>query len=94
MSYPWNTIIWDQFGAAIDMLENAIQLCPAEHWTDAIWEDSETAEYGQFWAVAYHALAWLNVYNGGMQRKDYVPPKPILNGQLPDAPYSKDDILE
>lgn len=28
------TILWQQFGAAIDMLENALRACP-----DALWGD-------------------------------------------------------
>jgi hypothetical protein len=30
----WKQIIWQQFGAAIDMLENAILACPDEVWSD------------------------------------------------------------
>jgi hypothetical protein len=32
MQLTWKSIIWDQFGAAIDMLEAALQACPGELW--------------------------------------------------------------
>ncbi len=28
----WRTALWQQFGAAIDMLENALVACPAPLW--------------------------------------------------------------
>jgi hypothetical protein len=31
----WKVIIWQQFGAAIDMLENAIEACPDNLWGTA-----------------------------------------------------------
>lgn len=30
----WKKIIWSQFDAAIDMLENSIDACPEEIWDD------------------------------------------------------------
>ena len=30
----WNAALWSQFGAAIDMLENAVRACPEEVWGD------------------------------------------------------------
>jgi hypothetical protein len=34
MNPTWRTIIWQQFGAAITMLENALIACPDELWSD------------------------------------------------------------
>jgi hypothetical protein len=34
MDTLWRTILWQQFGAAIDMLENALVACPDELWSD------------------------------------------------------------
>ena len=34
MDSAWRTIIWRQFGAAIDMLENALRACPDDLWSD------------------------------------------------------------
>lgn len=30
MDAPWKNILWRQFGASIDMLENALRDCPEE----------------------------------------------------------------
>lgn len=58
MEPAWNSMIWNQFGAAIDMLENALDACP-----DAIWSDrSRRPEY---WYIAYHTLFWLDLYLTG-----------------------------
>ncbi len=34
MESGWKTMIWSQFGAAIDMLANAIRACPDDLWYD------------------------------------------------------------
>jgi hypothetical protein len=39
MNSTWKTIIWQQFGAAIDMLDNALRACPDELWRDRLWAD-------------------------------------------------------
>ncbi|HLG63407.1 MAG TPA: hypothetical protein VKY19_15825 [Ktedonosporobacter sp.] len=31
------TVLWQQFGAAIDMLENALLACPASLWRERLW---------------------------------------------------------
>lgn len=35
------TALWRQFGAAIDMLENALLACPSTLWTGLLWSDPE-----------------------------------------------------
>ena len=30
----WRTALWQQFGATIDMLENALLTCPSTHWSE------------------------------------------------------------
>jgi hypothetical protein len=63
MNITWRTIIWQQFGAAIDMLDNALQACPDNLWRDRLWDDpSERPEYTQFWFLVYHTLYWLDFY--------------------------------
>jgi hypothetical protein len=42
----WNQILWQQFGAAIDMLDNAIRACPKEVWSDR-------QRRPEFWHTAY-----------------------------------------
>ena len=44
----WKTCIWQQYGAAIDMLEDTIVLCPDHLWSIALWKDSNDVRYGQF----------------------------------------------
>lgn len=86
------TSIWQQFGAAIDTLNEAIDLCPDPLWTVALWKDPEDAAYGQFWFIAYHTLYWLDLFLTG-SREGFVPPAPFIKGKLPEQPYSKADVL-
>ena len=37
MDTAWRTALWRQFGAAIDMLDNALVACPASLWTQRLW---------------------------------------------------------
>ncbi len=79
--------IWNQFGASIDMLENAINSCPVEHWA------SET----KFWYHAFHCLFYLDYYLT-MEPKAFSPPKPFTlseftEGEMPERVYSKDELL-
>ena len=80
--------IWNQFGASIDMLENAIRLCPNEFW------DTET----KFWYNAYHCLFWLD-YFLTLEPDTFCPPKPFTLSEFdpasptPERPYTKDELL-
>ena len=38
----WNKALWWQFGATIDMLENALVACPASLWSQRVWQTSPT----------------------------------------------------
>ncbi len=84
-------VIWQQFGASIDMLDDAISLCPTQLWTAVLWTNPDHAEYGQFWFVAYHAIFWLDLYLTGSS-DGFAPPAPFIRGKLPDKPYTKDQI--
>ena len=95
---PWREIIWRQFGAAIDDLDNTIDACPDELWYARLWEHaSEKPEFSQFWYIAYHALFWLDLYLTGAE-EGFVPPAPFElieqddNGPIPERPYSKDEL--
>jgi uncharacterized damage-inducible protein DinB len=46
MDILWKTILWQQFGASIDMLENAIIDCPEKVWGDL-------REKPLFWSRSY-----------------------------------------
>src|SRR5262245_11057123 len=85
------TAIWQQFGAAIDMLDNAISACPDQLWTAGLWDDPEDPRYGQFWFIAYHTLSWLDLFLTG-SAKGFVPPAPFIRGALPEEPYTKEDV--
>ena len=60
METSWSTALWRQFGAAIDMLENALVACPAALWTQRLWRDPPPPEFppqfAEFWYVTFHAL--------------------------------------
>lgn len=86
------TSLWQQFGAAIDTLDDTIQLCPDRLWSAALWDDAEDACYGHFWFVAYHAVFWLDLFLTGSS-EGFTPPAPFVRGKLPDQPYSKADVL-
>ena len=92
MDINYRTIVWNQYGAAIDMLEDAIRLCPDHLWTAVLWKDPDDGQYGQFWFVAYHTLFWVDLYLTG-SREGFAPPPPFIRGRLPDQPYTKDQIL-
>jgi hypothetical protein len=92
MGYSWNTIIWQQFGAALDMLENALTACPADLWRDSIWEDpTDAPEYTQYWFIVFHTLAWLDRYLSGAPQGFTLPP-PFISGALPDQPYTQAEL--
>jgi hypothetical protein len=98
MNITWRTIIWQQFGAAIDMLDNALRACPDELWYARLWDTpSERPEYAQFWYIVYHALFWLDLYLSGAV-EGFAPPSPFTldeldpAGLLPEKPYTKDEL--
>jgi hypothetical protein len=101
MNIPWRTIIWQQFGAAIDDLGNTIEACPDELWRTRLWEHpehpEERPEFSQFWYIAYHALFWLDLYLTGAE-EGFVPPAPCAlieqdeDGPIPESPYTKEEL--
>ncbi len=83
--------LWQQFGAAIDMLENAIVACPEQLWGDR-------AQQPEFWYTTFHALFFLDLYLSGTE-KGFAPPTPFTldeldeRGLLPDRVYTKEELL-
>jgi len=83
-----NDSIWSQFGASLDMLENAIHMCPDEHWDTAL----------DFWYLSYHCIFWTDYYLTSEPNK-FEPPKPFTfsefdpTGKKPDRTYTKTEIL-
>ena len=91
MDINWRTSTWQQFGAAIDMLDDVIALCPDDLWTTVVWQDPEVVRFGQFWFVAYHTLSWLDLFLTGSM-EGFLPPPPFKRGVLPEQPYTKEQI--
>ena len=95
----WKTVLRQQFGAAIDMLENAIRVCPEDVWCDLTskpeWKENDIVG---FWYVAFHTLYFLDFYLSE-SREIFTPPAPFNYdeldpaGLLPERPYSKDVLL-
>ena len=90
MDTLWKLILWQQFGASIDMLENALFACPDELWGDR----SEQPEY---WYLIYHTLFWLDLYLSGSV-EGFSPPEPFTleeldpAGLMPERVYAKDEL--
>ena len=85
----WKTTIWQQFGAAIDMLENALTACPETLWNDRTRQP-------EFWYTAFHTLFWLDLYLSD-SKEGFAPPAPFTLGELepdvsPDRVYTKDEL--
>lgn len=95
MDNLWREALWKQFGATIDMLDNALIACPDALWHEAIWESPLGPM--EFWYVAYHALFWLDLYLFGTW-EGFAPPAPFgleeldPDGKLPERPCTKDEI--
>lgn len=73
-------MLWRQFGAAIDMLEDALRDCPHELWEKRLWEDQQdqwvAAGFSTFWYLGYHTLFWLDLYLTGAE-EGFAPPEPF-----------------
>lgn len=88
----WKQIIWRQFGAALDMIENAMVACH-----DTLWGDR--SRQPEFWYTVYHALFWLDCYLSD-SLEGYTPPVPFTldeldeRGLLPERVYAKDELLK
>ncbi len=79
--------LWQQFGASIDMLKNAIVACPDEHW--------DTKD--DFWYLAYHTLFFLDYYLC-LDANTFAPPAPFTlsefeESERPPRTYSKEELI-
>jgi hypothetical protein len=86
-----NTYIWQQFGAAIDMLENAINACPPELWNNG----------SRFWYLSFHTIYWTDYYLSDQTPKesDFTPPPPFTKSDfeydaMPGQVYDKEELLQ
>jgi hypothetical protein len=94
--------LWRQFGAAIDMLQNALVACPDSLWNVPVWNISTQSnfppQFAKFWHVTFHVLNWLNLYLAGIPEEDFTLPDPFAHGEidsieiLREQPYSKEEL--
>ncbi len=92
------SILWAQFGAAIDMLENAMRACPDQLWSDPSKPPQWiTRDVVGFWYVVYHPLFFLDLYLSD-SAESFAPPAGFTldemdpAGLLPERPYTKDEL--
>ena len=98
MDTRWKTIISQQLGAAIDMLDNAMRACPDDVWSDPSkrpeWYPKNVVG---FWYVAYHTIFFLDYYLSESP-EGFRPPGPFTldeldpAGLLPEKPYTKAEL--
>ena len=87
------TALRAQYGAALDMLENAIRACPA-----ATWADARVPLTQQFWYLVFHTLWWHDHYLSRGER-EFAPPAPFTldegspAGLYPAKPYTPETLL-
>ena len=97
------TVLWRQFGAAIDMLENVLLACPASLWRERLWSENSRSgdfpeEFPEYWYVTFHTLVWLDLYLSGVPEEEFAPPAPFAQGELdsiealPEQPYTKEEL--
>ena len=102
METLWKTALWLQFGAAIDVFENALLACPDSLWKEQLWSEkpdhSQLPEFAEFWYQTYHTLFWLDLYLSGSPEEDFAPPAPFIWTEagfvwvLPERPYTKEEL--
>jgi len=93
------TGLWQQFGAAIDYLDNVISACPDELWRAALWQTPDSRpERAEFWYVAYHSLFWLDLYLTSAE-EGFLPPAPFAlieqygDEPMPERAYTRAELL-
>ncbi len=87
--------LWEQFGASIDMLNNAIAL-----WPESLWHTDK-----RFFYMAYHTLFFLDYYltfppkdfapilPSTITQADHAPPE-ALDDVIPNAIFTKAELLD
>jgi len=81
-------VMWKQFGASIDMFENAVRACPEDLW------DADS----KYWYTVYHTLFFLDYYLT-TDPDNFSPPPPFTlsefnpEGEMPERVYTKEEML-
>lgn len=99
MTTFWKDILWRQFGAAIETLDNALNACPDQLWRERLWRDpTGRPEFAEFWYVAFHAIFWLDCYCSETA-DGFAPPPPFTlseldgEGLLPERVYTRQELV-
>ncbi|MBA3824804.1 MAG: DinB family protein [Ktedonobacterales bacterium] len=95
MDNRWSAALWRQFGAAIDMLENALLACPSASWEQRLWY-ATPAMSAEFWYLTFHTLHWLDFFLTGSV-EGFTPPSPFNErepGTYPKRPYTKAELQQ
>jgi hypothetical protein len=89
-----NEIVWNQFGASIDMLINVVSNCPDDYFE----------RNPRFYFIAFHSTIFLDYYLT-IPPKDFSPlltftqkepidrPKEAIDDLIPDKVYNKQEIV-
>jgi len=89
------TIVWNQFGASIDMLINVVSNCPNNFFE----------QNPRFYYIAFHSTIFLDYYLT-IPPSDFLPllsftqkekndrPKEAIDDLIPDKVYSKQEVVE
>jgi len=81
------SVIYSQFGAALQMLGNTMNACPLK-----VWNQDE-----DFWYMSYHTLFFTDYYLSENPR-NFHPPVPFTlsemdpSGKMPERKYSLDEL--
>jgi hypothetical protein len=87
-----SSALLSQYSSAIDMLRDAISICP-----DNVWFRADRNPL--YWYTAYHALFWLDLYLSG-KVDGFAPPAPFTldeldpAGIIPEKPFSKEEMTD
>ena len=100
------TELWQQFGAAIDMFENAVVKCPDDLWTYnySTGKDSKQAKHiddvrNSFWYIVFHTLFFTDYYSDTDPGNFKTPVNFNINEEeidevLPGKILTKEELLE
>ncbi len=92
------SILWQQFGATINMLEHVLDACPDKLWRVRLWPvEAGSPDLSEFWYIAFHTLFWLDLYLSGAV-EGFTPPEPFTldeldpAGLIPGRTYTKAEL--
>ncbi|NOS86164.1 MAG: DinB family protein [Ignavibacteria bacterium] len=101
----FKTELWKQFGAAIDMFENAISKCPDELWTYNYSTGKDTLHAthideirSSYWYIAFHTLFFTDYYLD-TDPDNFKMPAPFtiqeedIDEVMPEKIYTKEELL-